>query len=587
LGSSFLTKISSLIFLIFSSSLSGLLLSWAFPLKGFAGLAWVALIPFLVSLKTLKTRQAALSGFLTGLFFFLGLTWWWLQEFKNVSLWASGLGYVYLSLYWVLFAFLLNVICRRSRFPLLAAAPPLWVLIEYLRSNLFFLAFPWALLAQTQHQNIPLIQIASITGIYGVSFVIMLVNSALADVILLVFSPSPQPSPPRLSLFDGTCRRAQVESLKAQSLSKGSSQAARGEGEKARARIVMRWRGESWRKRVFNSRKAIFRLLILIIISSGIWVWGWATSFQEKAGKKISVAVVQGNIPQKIKWDRDYRELIISRHETLTRQAAQTEPDLIIWPETSTPGLILKNFFLYNRVASLARESRSNFIIGSSEYPKYNRDASKGRLISNSAIFILPNGRIKGQYLKIRLLPFGEYTPLQKYITWPEFILPANKFSSNFPGKEFALFPVGMGKVSTLICWEIMFPELSRQAVARGANLLVNLANEAWFGKTDFPYLMLSNAVFRAVENRVNLVRAANTGISCFIDPYGRVTGRVACDGEDRFVEGTLTQTIYLNRPGTFYSNFGDILVYLSVGFTVFMLIYSWLKRKSSNMRAT
>lgn len=538
--------------LLILSVISGLLLAWTFPPKGFAGLAWVALIPFLVSLKTLKTWQAVISGFLTGLIFFLGLTWWWIQEFKNVSLWASGFGYVYLSLYWVLFALLLNLICRRTRIPLLATAPPLWIVTEYLRSNLFFLAFPWALLAQTQHQNIPLIQMASLTGIYGVSFMIMMVNSAITDLLVHLFFPSLQPSP------------------------------VRGEAEK---RYFKGFHNLDLMKYLFI--KESFRLVTVLLIVIGIWIGGWSVLPSSLVGKTLSVAVVQGNIPQKIKWDRDYRELIISRHEALTRQAARTGPDLIIWPETSTPGLILKNYSLYNRIASLARESRSNFIIGSSEYPKYIRSSSKGRLISNSAIFIQPNGRITGQYLKIRLLPFGEYTPLKKYITWPEFILPADRFSSNFPGKEFVSFSVGIGKVSPLICWEIMFPEMSRQTVSQGANLLVNLTNEAWFGKTDFPYLMLSNTVFRAVENRINLVRCANTGISCFIDPYGRITGRVYRNGEDRFVEGTLTRTINLNQPGTIYTYFGDILVYLSISFTVFMLIYPWIKRNIFNKRAT
>jgi apolipoprotein N-acyltransferase len=548
-------KIILLILCICSACLQFL----SFPTYDLSFLIWVGFAPFLITLQGKKPWQGFLLGWITGVLFFLGITTWWLKEFKTVSIFASGLGYLYLGFYFGILSFLVTLIRRRTSLPFLIAAP-IWVFVEYLRSNLSFLAFPWALLAQAQHQNIPMIQMASVAGIYGVSFLVMLVNAAVADFVVHVFSPSPQPSP------------ARGEGVKKNGLLR--------RGESREDGFSGCWIPKGLQKWVAHSNATIVRLGVIVLIVGGIWIWGWASLPSKPSGKPLSVAVVQGNIPQKIKWDRTYRDFIISRHEALTRQAAQTRPDLIVWPETATPGLILKDISLYNQIVSLTRESKSHFIIGSSEYPKFARSSSKGSQVGNSAIYILPSGRIIGQYLKIRLLPFGEYIPLKDYITWPKFILPADKRNFDFPGKEFVLFPIGSVKAGSLICWEIMFPEMARQAIGRGADFLVNLSNEAWFGKTDFPSLMLSNCVFRAVENRTNLIRATNTGISCFIDSYGRVTGRVTKDGRDSFVEGTLTQTIYVNRPGTFYTRYGDILVYLSAAFTFIVLVYSFWKPK-------
>jgi apolipoprotein N-acyltransferase len=551
--------------------LSGLLLFLAFPRYDLSWLAWIGFVPLLLRIREMKPWQALLMGWFAGVVFFLGITTWWLQEFKAVSIFASGLGYLYLGIYFGIFSFLMTQIRNRTTLPSLVAAP-LWVTIEYIRANLSFLAFPWALLGHSQYVNLPIIQMASVTGIYGVSFIVMLVNGALADLLVHFFSPSPCPSPPRLSLFDG---------LKAQSLSKGSSQAARGEEKKW---IIGKIKSGGLPD---GARKAAYRLAVVLFIVVGICIAGWTSLFPEPGGKPLKVAVVQGNIPQKMKWDRMHRDEILSRYEALSREAARENPDLIIWPETATPGFILKNVDLYSRVVSLVRALGTPFLIGSAEYPKFLKGETQGQKSGNTAIYFSPEGRVTGQYLKIRLVPFGEYAPLEGFITWPEFIIKVDRQRFEMPGREQTLFPLKGTRIGNLICWEVLFPYLMRQAVKKGAGLVVNLSNEAWFGKTDFPYQMLASCVFRAVENRVNLVRATNTGISCFIDPNGRITGRVNKASHETFVDGTLTKTIFVNRPGTFYTYFGDILVYLSSGFTVFMLIYSWLKRKNSNSITT
>lgn len=541
-------KVIPLIISFLAPGLTGFLLAMAFPNHPLDWLAWLAFVPLLLAIRGKRPWQAFLMGWFGGVVFFIGITPWWIKEFQFVNPLASGLGYLYLSLYFAFFCFFLSLLLRHLK-SLLLVAPPLWVAFEYLRSNLFFLAFPWGLLGHTQYLNLPIIQMASFTGVYGVSFVIMLVNAALAHVIILFFSSSP----------------------------------SRGEGEK---RYFKGFLNLGLKKTLFT--KEAYRLVAVLLIVTGLWAVGWAVVPSLPVGKPISVAVVQGNIPQKMKWNREYRERIISKYETLTEAAAKFEPKLIVWPEASTPGFVLNDLSLLRRINSLTSRVKANLLVGSVEYPKFSKPLLKRKLDrGNTALFFSPHGRVLGQYLKIRLVPFGEYIPYKNIIPWPDFIVRKEKRSFDIPGTEATLFRVDGNQFGTLICWEVLFPDLSRNLTKNGAGFAINMTNEAWFGKLAFPYQMLSSCVFRAVENRINLVRCANTGISCFIDPWGRVTSRVIKNGQDSFVEGTLTQTIYLNRPGTFYTYFGDILVYLSISFTVFMLIYSWFKRNNFNSRAT
>jgi apolipoprotein N-acyltransferase len=578
--------------------LTGILLALAFPNYHLDWLAWLAFVPFFLAIRGKKTWQAFLLGWFCGAIFFIGITPWWIQEFQFVSPLASGLGYLYLSFYFALFGLFLCLFLRIIRSTVLVAAP-VWVTLEYLRANLSFLAFPWALLGHTQYLNLPIIQIASFTGVYGVSFAIVMVNAALTDLVFHVFSTSPQPSPAR-----GEGDKRDLKGMKKDEFAKNRHPGeSRGPGNYNQLKTLdsgFRRNDESGLPATFfevvkeggergdQIKKASFRLMGILFLLSGIWILGWTSLPSKPDGKPLKVAVVQGNIPQKIKWNREYREQIISKYETLTIEAAKFEPQLIVWPEASTPGFVLNDFSLLRRMGSMMEKIKAFLLVGSAEYPKFSKPSRKLSLNKgNTALLFSPQGRVLGQYLKMRLVPFGEYIPYKDIISWPDFIARKGKRTFDIAGSEATLFRVDGNQFGALICWEVLFPDLTRNLVKGGAGFAINLTNEAWFGKIAFPYQMLSSCVFRAVENRINLVRCANTGISCFIDPFGRVTSRVVLDGKDCFIEGTLIQTIYLNRPGTFYTYFGDILVYLSIGFTVFMLIYPWVKRKNYNMRAT
>ena len=516
-------KIISILTFFLLPFLSGVLLFLAFPNYHLGWLAWVAFVPLLLGIWERSPWQAFLMSWICGMIFFLGITPWWIEEFQSVSILASSLGYIYLGLYFGLFGLLLSLVVRRIRMPFLIASP-IWVLFEYLRSNLSFLAFPWVLLGHSQYQNLPLIQMAAFTGVYGVSFIIVLANGAIADWIGYWM-------------------------------------------DRRELRAIIGFKNPP-----------VLRGTIVLAIILVLWVAGWMSLLPAPSGKSLSVAVVQGNIPQKMKWKREYRESILSQYESLTGEAAKSRPQLIVWPETSTPGLILKDMSLLQRVVSIIRNNQTYFLVGSAEYPKFEKDLIKARRSGNTALFFSPEAKVLGQYLKIRLVPFGEYIPYENIIPWPDFIVQKEKRNFDIAGSEPTIFQVDAHQFGTLICWEVLFPDLTRNLVKKGADFVINITNEAWFGKIAFPYQMLSSCVFRAVENRVNLVRCANTGISCFVDPYGRVTGRVTNGGNDIFVSGTLTQKILISSPGTFYTRHGDLLVYGCIAFLVVIVVWTFVK---------
>jgi apolipoprotein N-acyltransferase len=270
----------------------------------------------------------------------------------------------------------------------------------------------------------------------------------------------------------------------------------------------------------------------------------------------------------------------MGKYALLTREASGQGAELIVWPEAATPGFVLKNLALRNQIISLIREVNRHFLVGSSESPKFIRDKEfKRGEAGNTALFLSPEGRVLGQYLKIQLVPFGEYVPLEGTIAWPSFIVPEDKKSFEVPGREHTIFRIDTGQFGVVICWEIVFPRLFSEFVKQGANFMVNLTNEGWFGDSAAPYQMLSMSVFRAVENRISMARAANTGISCFIDPLGRITGRVEQEGKDTFVDGYLTQPILLSWTRTFYMLYGDVFSFVVLSVSALLLCFAPLRR--------
>lgn len=527
---------------IFLCLFSALFLFLSFPKCDFSFLSWFALVPLLLAIKNGSLKSALILSWISGTFFFLGVFSW--VNYANGVTWLhfSIMG-LYLGLYFLIFGLCLHIISKRGQLPFVIFVPPLFVAIEYLRAHAGFVAQPMNLLGYTQHQNLSLIQMASFTGVYGVSFVIVLANAAITDLIVYwvqhkrripTSSPSPLPS----------------------------------------------WGGEDKSEGVpRRSYNPLYGGLVVFCIVLFLWIIGSQILARESSGKPLSVAVVQGNIPPELKWKRQYREQIISKYESLSGEASKSRPQLIVWPEASTPGFVMNDRTLMKRMITMTRSFNTYMLVGSAEYPKFSKTRIQTNKSGNTALFFSPEGKVLGQYLKIYLIPFGEYLPYEGVIPWPEFIVSVST-NSHVAGTEATLFGIDGAKFGTLICSEILYPDLSRCMVKKGAGFLVNISNEGWFGKSAFSYQFLAVSVFRAAENRVNVVRSTNTGISSFIDPYGRITARLTNGGEDLFVEGTLTREIVLSAPGTFYTRHGDILAYGCIAFSLGLMIWSILKRK-------
>ncbi len=525
------SKVFSIFLPVFLSLLSGFLLVLAFPKYDLHMLAWVGLVPLLIALHGRSPMVGFFLCLICGVTFCTGIFLWMFEVPGYRFLHHFFIGF-YLGPLFGLFGLGFNFIAKRWGITLAALiAPFLWVSLESIRSNLGFLTLPWALLAHSQYRCLPIIQISSITGAYGISFLIVMVNLALATLILAFF--------PRFVRYEP----------------------------------VPFFR---------PSRRTTISIVLGIAALTGIvFVYGHMILRKPVSEETVRISLLQGNINREMKANpKKHASFIMQKYADLTRESAQDQPRLIVWPEAATPGLVLMNNTLLKQLISLVRETGTHFLIGSSEYPKFEKNHSPGPMgTGNTALFFSPEGKILGQYLKIHLVPFGEYIPLKEIIPWPRFIVPEGKRSFDIPGKKFTLFEVDGARFGTIICWEIVFPGLFRQFVRNGASFMLNITNEGWFGDAAL-YQMLAISVFRAVENRVSVARAANTGISCIIGPYGKIIARVQNNNRDTLVEGYITGGIPLARQGTFYTRHGDIFAYISLIMTGIVIAIAFLKRK-------
>jgi apolipoprotein N-acyltransferase len=307
-----------------------------------------------------------------------------------------------------------------------------------------------------------------------------------------------------------------------------------------------------WTKKIFPYRE----IAISLVIVSGLLLYGSiqmrAVDRQAEQLPGLRVGLVQGNIDQSVKWDESFQRETLSIYERLSRKVSEHKPELIIWPETATPFFFQDAKEYQPLILEIPEETHAFLLFGS---PSYRFERGKANHY-NSAYLVSTSGEITGKYDKIHLVPFGEYIPLSNLLF---FIGSLGEGIGNFkPGREFFNFSLPQGQFGVLICFEIIFPDLCRRFVKRGANFLVTITNDAWFGKTSAPYQHLSLATFRAVENRVFIARAANTGISAFIDPKGKTIKQGGL-----FTEEAMDGTIRLMNRRTFYTLYGDIFAWI------------------------
>ncbi len=512
---------------------SGVLLLLAFPTFDIVWLAWVGLVPLLVVLDGRSLKGAFLLSFMSGLVFYAG---------NFYGIWSGSVAALkpihfvilgtYFSLYWGLWGLGLNWVGKRTGLSISLIVPPLWVALEYVRSHLFFLSYPWLLLGHSQYLHPTLLQITSVTGVYGITFLIVLMNAAIAEAICSVRGWL-SGSSPSLSAFG----RPSVISLGAASLLLIAS-----------------------------------HLYGVFILSKGI------------AGERKTIALVQGNIPKDFLWNISYRPMILNRYGDLTKKATMQSTDLVIWPESAVPGDLVHELGLQRTVSHVAMETNTPLFVGTSQTAKFTNKKLRDKYY-NSMVLITPDGQIAGEYRKMVLVPFGEYEPLKGVIQWPRVVVAST--DSTLPGDQYALFTIEGATFGALICWENIFPDHFREFVKRGASFMVVATNESWFGETAAPYQLLAISTFRAAENRVAIARSANTGISAFIDPFGRITKRLrGPKGEELSVEGVLMGEVILSQERTFYTRYGDLFAFLMIAACFLIVFHIWRKKAGYPLEA-
>jgi len=493
---------------LFLYVLSAVLLVLSFPRPNLFPLAWFACVPWFIALEGRPKIEVFLFSCLTGIIFWLGIIYW----LAHVTLLGMVIFILYLALYFGIFGLAASFfICRFSLFGLCSVSA-LWVILEYVRSHLFT-GFGWALLGYSQYLNLPVIQIADSTGVWGVSFLVMLVNGAI-----YLAARSPRPLSVKIKIYI-----------------------------------------------------PVF-FCALFVLAYGYYRLSPKPSLLARI--PIKVAVIQGNIPQELKWNKDAKDYILEKYLALSEAASKENPDLIIWPEAALPVIPEEETGYYNIVAGSVRQRGVPLLFGAV--------TSRDKLYYNSALFLSSEGKLSGVYDKLHLVPFGEYIPLRNIFPFLETFAPIGDIEK---GKDYTIFTLpGVScfhpvEFSALICFEDLFPELSRGFVNRGADFLVNMTNDAWFKDTSAPYQHLQASVFRAVENHIFLVRSANTGISCFIRPDGQVISLVKdAAGKDVFIFGYDAEVIAAYPgPLTFYTRYGDIFIFLLLIFNIYSIFH--LKR--------
>jgi apolipoprotein N-acyltransferase len=459
---------------------SGFILALAYPDPDLGAVAFLALVPFLLSLPNIAPAAALLRGYLCGFAFFGALLRWIPRVMaiygglpRPVAWLVLLLLVFYLATYVALFALLVSTSWRRFGALSIAASPVAWVALELARGRLLT-GFPWGLLGYTQYRDIPLLQAAAWGGIYAVSFLVMAANAGVALLIL-------RPATRRLVLTGAA-------------------------------------------------------LLVLVALAHAGGALATRAGERRQEGEAIPVAAIQANVAQDRKWSPGSEAQILSDLVRLTRQAAMSGARLIVWPESSSPysfrrparegasGLGVETNAAYaSVVADLARALNATLIVGSVDY------SASGRALRafNSAFSVGPDGSLLASYDKIHLVPFGEYVPLHHLLFFVDRLV-QGAIADFAPGTRLAPLPTASGRAATFICYEAIFPDLVRRIAGRDAAFLINITNDAWFGKSAAPRQHLAMAAVRAAENRRFMVRAANTGISAIVDPYGRIVARTS-----------------------------------------------------------
>lgn len=498
------------------AGLSGILMIVIFPGTNLSSLAWIALVPLLVSVHETNWKQSLWLGLITGFIYFGGIMNWLIVALHPFSTWFwVTLGFIALSLYLSTYVFIFTVSisfitqywkhsptarCLAYSFQVAIV----WTGMEILRGHVIT-GLPWAVLAHTQWWNLPLIQISSLVGMYGVTFLIAMINGAIANFFI----------------------------------------------------DISKWRA--------SLKAATIPLMLLILCL----VYGWMTTGESSQDEKIKIALVPGNIRQVEKldaWRRGDADPIFHKYVRATEAAAAKEPDMIVWPETCIPQYTLLSNTAASRLKLFVKHWKTYLLMGTP-----HTEYSPERKIYNAAFLLSPDGKEVDKYYKMHLVPVSEYFPMKRYLpeSWQELITGVSDWDS---GHEPTIFSMSPAKFGLVICFESVFPGIFRKAVDKGVNLMGIITNDAWFEGTYAALQHFSMAPFRAVENRVSVFRCANYGVSCIIDPWGRIIQRLEPKDEEKYI----VNDISLHEGGTFYTRHGDYLPWACLVAAIFLVFQTW-----------
>jgi apolipoprotein N-acyltransferase len=558
---------------------AGLLLAASFPKLGIAGFAWIAPGLIFAIAAGQSGKQTFRIGYAAGMAHYLAsLDWLLLIPVRGAPILGWLALSAYLALYPATWVWLISRVSNSKfqipspdaskKFPLAEAicssswgqrtlwaisGAAIWVALEMMQAR-FLSGFPWNLLGTSQHKILPLIQIASLTGVYGVSFLVVWFSLSLVCAVMVIIQRP-------------TMRSA--------------------------------WIGE---------------VILPLLVAGVTFGFGYHRIMQPSVpGRELKIVLVQPSIPQTLIWDAKESTNRFQQLLRLSEQALTNKPEVLIWPEAAVPNLLRWHKETYQAVTDLARSHKVWMIIGADDAePRRNTPNPNDADYFNSSFLVSPEGQIAKSYRKRLLVVFGEYIPLVRWLPFLKYFTPIEEGgftpgdrpvpfemdrwgerprepsdgrSGLTAGSSPGVLPHQKVKTSVLICFEDNFPHAVREYVDEDTDFLVNLTNNGWFGEGAAQWQHAANALFRAVENGLPLVRCTNNGLTCWVDAHGRLRDIFGLDSGNVYGAGFVTIRVPLLPPGqkrgpTFYHEHGDWFGWGCVAVAALSLLLQLARRR-------